>query len=320
MNLSSLLTAKNQYAALVLLTVFSLTMIFNLPGLSQERHALTSQEIDARLLKNPKDPVALLARAKVRTQAHMISMAIDDFEAVLKMQPMNREALEDCSKLNMSGRRWKAAVSNFNALQKLAPRAEVFADGGDAKFQVKDYDGAAHDWKECSRLKPDEVGYIERAGFGCFLLGEWLEGAQNFERAFEAPKTVWPLADAAFAQIGYGLSGKKDKQTVLWQKIAARKPVDMDLFDGYVIDYMGGKIDAAALVKKRSGDPYYVAQSNFFIGFDLASKGKTKDAIPYLQKCDIAAWAPTDDFKFPLEAIAKRYLARIDSSTKQVSK
>lgn len=179
---------KSQSAVLILFTLFSSAALVNLPCLAQERHALTSQEIDARLKKNPKDPVALLARAKVRTQAHMISMAIEDYEAVLKMQPMNREALEDCSKLNMSGRRWKAAVSTFNALQKLAPRADVFADGGDAKFQVKDYDGAARDWKECNRMKPDVVGYIERAGFGCFLLGEWLQGAENFERAFEAPK------------------------------------------------------------------------------------------------------------------------------------
>jgi tetratricopeptide (TPR) repeat protein len=291
--------------------LFSGQLACCLSASAHERHALTIQEIGTRLKKNPKDPVALLARAKVRTQAHSISLAIEDFEAVLKMQPMNREALEDVSKLNLSAHRWKAAVSNFNALEKLTPHPNVFSDGGDAKFQVKDYDGAAHDWKEASRMNPDMVAYTERAGYGSLLEGQWLAGAENFEKAFDSSKTSWPLADAAFALTGYGLAGKKEKQVALLQKIATKRPVDMDLFDGYVIDYMSGKIDADTLAKKRGEDPYYIAQSNFFIGFDLAGKGKIKEALPYLEKCDMTNWGATDDFKFPLEAIAKRYVARV---------
>ena len=304
---------KNRVINLVAAAVVGFTCMapcYQRAAWSGERHALTIKEIDERLKKNPKDPVALLARAKVRTQAHSISMAIEDFEALLKMQPSNLEALEDVSKLNLSARRWKAAVSNYSMLEKLTPRADVFSDAGDARFQVKDYAGASHDWKEAHRLKPDVVAYAERAGYGELLDGNWIAAAEDFKNASASTKTSWPLADAAFSAIAYGMAGKKDDQAALLRKLAVTRPADMDLFDGYVVDYLMGKIDGVALVKKRGEDPYYIAQSNFFIGFDLAGKGKVKEALTYLEKCDMTSWGATDDFKFPLEAIAKRYVER----------
>lgn len=138
-----------------------------------------------------------------------------------------------------------------------------------------------------------------------------MTGARFFEKAYQSRKaTSWPLADAAYASLGYGMAGSKDLQARVLKDALERKLIDMDLFDTYAFNYLTGKIDADTLIRKRGGDPYYLAQARFIIGFDLAGRGQEKEARAYLSKCDVAAWAATDDFKLPLEAIARLYLAR----------
>ena len=273
---------------------------------------MTIQEAEKRIKENPNDVDALLSRAIYRTRTHETSTAIEAYNQVLRVDPRNVRALQDCSKLNLSNRRWAPAVADLTVLSKIAPVAQVYADLGDAKFQLHDYTGANYAWQLCHKLSPENTQFTERAGYGFFCLGSWLQGAACFNNAFRSTTnpTSWPLADAALAYIFYGMAGKKDLQEAIMKEVASRKPVDMDLFDVYTIDYLAGKIDAGTLILKRKGDPYYAAQANFFIGFDLASRGKTKEARPYLEKCNIASWAASDDFKLPLEAIAKSYLAK----------
>lgn len=146
-------------------------------------------DLDSAVAWSPDDPMLLFLRAEIRRDAHDLQGALDDYNAVIKLNPSYSRAYSGRAQIHQRQGNYPEAIKDLTAALQGRPawepdpwnhRAYVRALGG------IELDKAREDVAEAIRLSPDEnASYLDTRGYILHRLGQNPEALVDLDRAIQ---------------------------------------------------------------------------------------------------------------------------------------
>ena len=139
---------------------------------------------DATLKRNPKDPAALLQRAKAKSYLHEYPAAQLDYSAALRYQRNNPDAYYNRGVNNLMLKQYKAAAADFARALKYRPDDKESLFGrGVAKMQMYQYKPAVADFTRAIQLDSAYADAWEYRGISYASFDKLPEARRDLEHA-----------------------------------------------------------------------------------------------------------------------------------------
>jgi tetratricopeptide (TPR) repeat protein len=227
---------------------------------------------------DPGHALAYYTRGVVWTDKQDFDKAIADFDEAIRLDPAYARAYTGRGNARRGKKDYDKAIADYNEAIRLNPEfsARAYNGRGKAWTAKKDYDKAIADYSEAIRLDP---GFVRAYCNRCVAL--LLSGSAKL--GDDARKVLelegWRGAYSQYAVLwGYfGLrrAGNADSAKRLLDDAAAR--CDTTAWPYPVIRYLRGELDQTAMVAAASDNDKMIV-ARFYLGLDLALKGKTEEA------------------------------------------
>lgn len=139
---------------------------------------------DAALKRNPKDPAALLQRAKAKSYLREYPAAQLDYSAALRYQRNNPDAYYNRGVNHLMLKQYKAAATDFAGALKYRPDDKESLFGrGVAKMQMYQYKPAVADFTRAIQLDSAYADAWEYRGISYASFDKLPEARRDLERA-----------------------------------------------------------------------------------------------------------------------------------------
>lgn len=136
------------------------------------------------LSHEPNNLAALFYRAYANTHLRHYDLARNDYEAFLKLAPVNMEARLGLAHVLVKMKRSADAMDQMNRLVELHPdSAVVYAARAGFESESRAYDAALYDWDAALRLAPGNTDYIISRADVLLRLGKKAEARRALDDA-----------------------------------------------------------------------------------------------------------------------------------------
>lgn len=150
--------------------------------LEQWKYAV--EEYGTVLSHDPSNLAALFYRAYANTHLRHYNLARNDYEAFLRLAPVNMEARLGLAHVLVKMERSADAMDQYNRLVELHPdSALVYAARAGYESERGVYDAALYDWDVAVRLAPDNTEYIISRADVLLRLGKKAEARRSLDSA-----------------------------------------------------------------------------------------------------------------------------------------
>ena len=147
-------------------------------------YRLLLSNAENQLKANPKNPVALLQRAKAKSHLKQYAEALPDYTAAIRYQRNNPDAYYNRGVNHLMMKQYKAASSDFTgAIKYRADDKESYFGRGVAKMQLYQYKPAVADFTRAIQLDSAYADAWEYRGISYSSFEKLSEARRDLERA-----------------------------------------------------------------------------------------------------------------------------------------